>query len=380
MNRIEELFRQTNEYYLDALDRKYPDFDQVMDKKLPVVIYGAGRMGEKFLYNLQKLGIAAQAFADGNAARWGQQLAGVDIVDPTTIKARYGSAAVLIASLLYESEIEAKLYALGTDHIYPLRYLNLKHPDIFISPEYEGESAALFDEANRRGILALNELWNDDESRRIFQNIIEFRLTFNKKLIHDSSSKNIQYFENGVIQTGEQEIFADCGAYSGDTLQEFRKQTKNRFKKYYAFEPDEENMKKLRQIIEETDNGRIIPVTAGVYITSGKISFLAEGALDSRISLSQGTDSIQVFSLDDFFKHKEAPTFIKMDIEGAEEEALRGAEGLLRADAPKLAISVYHRAADLWRLPLLIKGLQKHYRLYLRHYSSEIVDTVCYAV
>jgi hypothetical protein len=69
-----------------------------------------------------------------------------------------------------------------------------------------------------------------------------------------------------------------------------------------------------------------------------------------------------------------------MDIEGAEEEALRGAEGLLRADAPKLAISVYHRAADLWRLPLLIKGLQKHYRLYLRHYSSEIVDTVCYAV
>jgi len=381
MNRIEELFKQSKQAYVDCLNSRYPNLPAVLEGQLPVVIYGAGRMGQIFLANLKKKGIAPLAFADSNSSLWGKRLAGLEITNPEVIIKQYNPIAFLIASLLYESEIHAKLQSLNADYLFPLGYLNLMHPDIFISPEYENEFEVLFDAANRQDILNLNELWADEESRRVFHNIIEFRLTLHKRLIHDVFlSENVQYFESGIISVVPQEVFVDCGAFSGDTILEFKKQAKDGFKKIFAFEPDPKNMRNLKQMIEAKEQDRIMPVSAGVYSTSRTIRFMAEGTLDSRISGAQGADAVEVFSLDDYFRDKETPTFIKMDIEGAEEEALLGARGIIQRCAPKLAISVYHRAADLWRLPLLMKKLNKNYRLYLRHYSREIVDTVCYGV
>ena len=381
MNRIEELFKQSKQAYVDCLNSRFPNLPAVLEGQLPVVIYGAGRMGQIFLANLKKKGIAPLAFADSNSSLWGKRLAGLEITNPEVIIKQYNPIAFLIASLLYESEIHAKLQSLNADYLFPLGYLNLMHPDIFISPEYENEFEVLFDAANRQDILNLNELWADEESRRVFHNIIEFRLTLHKRLIHDVFlSENVQYFESGIISVVPQEVFVDCGAFSGDTILEFKKQAKDGFKKIFAFEPDPKNMRNLKQMIEAKEQDRIMPVSAGVYSTSRTIRFMAEGTLDSRISGAQGADAVEVFSLDDYFRDKETPTFIKMDIEGAEEEALLGARGIIQRCAPKLAISVYHRAADLWRLPLLMKKLNKNYRLYLRHYSREIVDTVCYGV
>lgn len=46
-----------------------------------------------------------------------------------------------------------------------------------------------------------------------------------------------------------------------------------------------------------------------------------------------------------------------MDIEGAEYEALLGARDIIFKYRPGLAISLYHRPADLWRIPLLINEI-----------------------
>ena len=100
----------------------------------------------------------------------------------------------------------------------------------------------------------------------------------------------------------------------------------------------------------------------------------------ARIIDSKQSVPINVLSIDDFMKDKEAPTFIKMDIEGSETEALLGAKKIIKKYKPKLAISVYHNATDLWKIPLLIKSLNNDYKIYLRHYSNEIMDTICYAV
>jgi hypothetical protein len=127
------------------------------------------------------------------------------------------------------------------------------------------------------------------------------------------------------------------------------------------------------------DDARIQSIASGVYKTSGHVGFQAMGALDSRIN-PKDSQTVEVVSLDDFFKNKEVPTFIKMDIEGSEADALEGAKKLIEAHKPKLAIAVYHQASDLWRLPLLINALHNSYRLFLRHYTYEITDTVCYAL
>jgi hypothetical protein len=93
-----------------------------------------------------------------------------------------------------------------------------------------------------------------------------------------------------------------------------------------------------------------------------------------------GGERVSVVSLDDYFEGGRAPSFIKMDIEGAEATALLGAAGILASASPVLAVSAYHFPTDLWTIPLLIDRLMPGSRLYLRHYTREIDDTVCYAV
>ena len=73
-------------------------------------------------------------------------------------------------------------------------------------------------------------------------------------------------------------------------------------------------------------------------------------------------------------------TFIKMDIEGAELEALKGSREIIQRYRPRLAISAYHKKEDLVELPLYIKELVPEYKLYIRHYSNAGVETVLYAV
>ena len=73
-------------------------------------------------------------------------------------------------------------------------------------------------------------------------------------------------------------------------------------------------------------------------------------------------------------------TFIKMDIEGAELEALKGSSKIIKKYMPKLAISLYHKKDDILEIPLYIKELVPEYKLYIRHYSNAGVETVLYAV
>lgn len=94
---------------------------------------------------------------------------------------------------------------------------------------------------------------------------------------------------------------------------------------------------------------------------------------------TEGRIAIEVRKLDDVLQGKKV-TFIKMDIEGAELAALRGAEKIIREQRPRLAICVYHKPEDIWEIPSLILSCNPDYRLYLRHYSITETETVLYAI
>lgn len=72
-------------------------------------------------------------------------------------------------------------------------------------------------------------------------------------------------------------------------------------------------------------------------------------------------------------------TFIKMDIEGAEQNALEGAKQIIQKQTPKLAICIYHSLEDLWEVPLQIKRMVPEYKIGVRHHAANMGDTVCYA-
>ena len=99
----------------------------------------------------------------------------------------------------------------------------------------------------------------------------------------------------------------------------------------------------------------------------------------SRIIDKECGDKVQVVTLDDYV-YDEKPTFIKMDIEGAEMEALIGARRIIQTYKPKLAVCLYHKPQDLFEIPIYIKSLNEDYRLYIRQYANSRYETVCYAL
>lgn len=114
----------------------------------------------------------------------------------------------------------------------------------------------------------------------------------------------------------------------------------------------------------------------GVYDESGILRFSA-GLGTSSVVDKNGDVKIKVYKLDDVV---ESATFIKMDIEGSEQKALKGAKRLIERDSPKLAICIYHSLEDIWKIPQLIKEINPDYKIYIRNYTDRIDETVCYGI
>jgi hypothetical protein len=108
------------------------------------------------------------------------------------------------------------------------------------------------------------------------------------------------------------------------------------------------------------------------------VRFHADGTPESAVSGGEGMD-VEAVALDEFL-HDWGPTYIKMDIEGSEPEALIGAQDLIRCNRPALAICVYHKSEHLWHIPLLLRSFSKEYRLFLRPHDYEGWDLVCYGI
>ena len=120
------------------------------------------------------------------------------------------------------------------------------------------------------------------------------------------------------------------------------------------------------------------------FYSTDNISDLGGGKIvDSDIILGEANIvTVPVTSIDSVFLNKtEYPTFIKMDIEGAEKAALRGAENTIRTYKPKLAICVYHKMEDVYKLPQLICSYRTDYQYVLHHYdANSMCETVMYAI
>lgn len=207
------------------------------------------------------------------------------------------------------------------------------------------------------------------------ENIIVYRDYYRNMGVFDKL-----YFED-FIKYDDGETFVDAGVLDLDTSIRFAKECEKRGisnYKVYAFEPDEESYKKCVIIKEQHPKMDIVLYNKGLWSSNKTVYFESTGTGASRITDKENADSIEVVSLDSYVKEK--VTFIKMDIEGAELEALKGCQNTIKRYRPKLAISVYHKKEDIVEIPKYIKSLVPDYHLYLRHYTSSFTETVLYAL
>src|SRR5262249_42572986 len=146
----------------------------------------------------------------------------------------------------------------------------------------------------------------------------------------------------------------DGGAYVGDTVRAFVDGA-IQLDSVVAFEPDPVNFLGLTRELSLHQGVDAIALPVALAESTGAVSFAAHGTAASSIA-TQGTAVVQCAALDDVL-HGWRPTHVKLDLEGAEPAAIRGMKRLLRADRPRLAISVYHRPDHLWTLLLQLAAL-----------------------
>lgn len=187
-----------------------------------------------------------------------------------------------------------------------------------------------------------------------------------------------QYFD--VFTPHANESFVDCGCYDGGSAFRFASWCGHLgYQKIWSFEPDKNSYNLCKKTLSVLDKCNVYPY--GVSSHNGAVLFCGDGKEDSRIvrNMSSGNvTEVQVVALDSFLKN-EVVSFIKMDVEGEEYEALKGAARIIEEQKPKLAISVYHKNEDIFLIPQLLLELRKDYKFYLRHYSLVTNETVLYA-
>jgi len=281
---------------------------------------------------------------------------------------------VVYAVTLKPITVQNKLSEIGIRYLDYFRfriYSGLK----LIQVEWHFHDDFVYDfKIHRKKYEWIHSLLADEESRRIFTKIVNFRLSNDLKYMDGFVySPEVQYFEDFLELKSEGEVFVDVGSFDGYTCLEFIKHCPN-YDEIHVFEPDPQNFNEVKKNLKGFKN--IVYHNYGLSNKTQKLRINSQGS-SSYISLN-GDIEIEVKRLDDVLK---GPiTFIKMDIEGWEEFALEGSKKVIIKNKPCLAISVYHRFDDFWRIPQQVMAYWNKYHIFLRHYTEGVTETVMYFV
>lgn len=220
------------------------------------------------------------------------------------------------------------------------------------------------------------DMLQDELSRESMAAYINQKISADFKYLAEVKREH-QYFEDRLVELSTDESFLDCGAFDGDSAAAFVDALHQRgvdsYVEIISFEPDSGNCEKMRH----RNLPRHTCICRGVAESPGIVSFAADGT-SGRVE-ADGGEQIELESIDHYLNGKRA-TMIKMDIEGMELSALKGAEQTIKTWRPKLAICIYHKKEDLWEIPEYIKGLVPDYRFYVRAYDYTTCELVLYAL
>ena len=348
----------------------------------PVAVYGAGNFARAASDAIRRAGGAVKYALDrrGGAA---VGLPGVDVYVPGAEPTRRNDREAMTAVVgvfnrdADPDEIERQLRSLGYGRVVGVPELYESFADELGPRFWLGRRAVYASERSR--IEAAAKLWVDEPSRALYADLLRYRTTWHSDAAPLPAS-GVQYFPDDVPRTSGPLRFIDCGAFTGDTLVSIAS-AGMRVERVFAFEPDLTNFAELARYSSEfaCDTGAEVSLwPCAVGERAASLRFRADAGEASHLS-ADGDRAVSVVAIDEVLPSARV-TDLKMDIEGAEPEALRGAERLIRRSRPRLAICVYHRAEHLWEIPLFVRELGIPYDYYLRSHGHFGFDVVMYAV
>lgn len=349
--------------------KKNEIFKQINDSGLPLAIFG--RTSVVSPHFLKYITVPVQYVCNNNPKSWGNKMWGLEVIQPEMIQEKYDQYNVLILIAKHRADVIRQLdcFSVPPQAIYCM------------DMHFEEEGTRDFFLENQDSLQDVFCCLNDEESKITFETLIRYRMNRDLELLSTIALPECaQYFPEslgGKEFLSDRESFVDVGAYTGDTVQKFCSAVKGKYKHVYAIEPDAQNFDHLKK-----NTATLSDITywqIGISEEEGYASFSGNGTSQSKICAEDTGERIAIKTLDVLFRNTPA-TFIKMDIEGMEKAALRGAKEIIRQQKPKLAICMYHSNADMIEIPKLILELNPEYKLYVRHYTTALCETVCYAL
>lgn len=230
-------------------------------------------------------------------------------------------------------------------------------------------------------VLICSKKYEEDIQRFLLENGYPADHIFNVYSLYSGREVKAdpgQYFSPDFINYEDDEVFVDAGCFDLGSSLQFKKYCPH-VKKIYAFEPDPACYQDCLKAKERSGLEEVEVFPYGLGSRQETMVFQATHNGSSTVSRT-GNTTVSIVSLDEIIPQGERVTMIKMDVEGAELEALEGAQKIIQRDKPKLAICIYHKLEDMTAIPLYIKQLVPEYKLYIRHHSNTEGETVLYAV
>lgn len=317
--------RDTDRFYqvIDKLDKKW--YCQELNEKLKkisvkgIVVFGSGHDGKRTKRILDACNYPPHCFCDSDGGKVGKVVDDLPVISIDDLLTEYQNYLVVLGSMRYSEEMYQTLVMKGFPN------------DNILHPAY--------------------------------------------KMIVAQQGK--QYFD--LFSPGKDEIFVDGGAYNGDTITDFLDWTGRVYNKIYAFEPIDEMLQIIQKRVAQEHKGgggKCELYQNALWNKCEEIVFSEDGA-SSRVT-ETGTKNIMGVGLDEIVGDEKI-TYIKMDVEGSELKALEGARNTIIRNKPRLAICIYHKPEDIIELPTYILELVPEYKFYIRHYCSNMWETVLYA-
>lgn len=335
------------------------------DKK--IVLYGMGNGADKILAACAEKGIAVEGvFASDGFVR--QKLFhGMPVQSWNAVKEAYGAPNVIV------------LLSFGTSREDVLEnILRIANETELYAPDVPAFGDGLFDraffEAHRGELETARALLSDEESRRIFDNVLSYKLTGEIRFLMNAESDEEAVWRE-IVRPERIKRAVDLGAYNGDTVRELVERCAGGLERVYAMEPDARNYKKLELYAAAETRCSVRCVAAGAWSEKAVLYFDKSGNRNASFGQNRSESlsdrpvklvACEAKRTDDVLDGVEVD-YIKYDVEGSEKEALIGSRESILRTYPTLLVSLYHRNEDLFALPLQIREAFPAYRgFYLR--------------
>lgn len=326
-------------------------WDHLKNTEKPIVLYGTGNGAEKIAAVLKERGIRISGvFASDDFVR-SKTFEGLPVTNYGTAKESFGDMIILVC--------------FGTDRPELIKHIaELSEEQELYCPDVPVFGGGLFDkeykEAHDGELSFVRSRLADEQSRRVFDSVIEYKLCGRPKLLFGCESPEIDAWK--LLDLKKDESYLDLGAYTGDTISSFI-EAAGSYGNIYAFEPDARNFRKLSENTAGLSNCNLYNIA--VSDKKETVRFLKNAGRGS--SAKGGKEIfIDADSVDNVLKDRTV-SVIKFDVEGEEKKAISGAKHVIKRDHPKMMIAAYHRTEDLFAIPMQVLDIDSSYKLYLRH-------------